>query len=148
MPATETERHEILPRLQQILMARVAIAELPIQFTSVAISMSLDRVRCRPYSHSYGIILENGIVTLAVDGEFEVKLGVTSDNLFAPWHVYKTKLFLRDPEEPGKSGGDEIKLHSRFIFTGLFFRSEQELVHAVQVGCHRFCLRHVRHTLV
>ncbi len=46
-------------------------------------------------------IIENGIVTLAVDGEFEVKLGITSDNLFAPWHVYKTKLFLRDPEEPG-----------------------------------------------
>ena len=46
-------------------------------------------------------IIENGIVTLAVEGEFEVKLGITSDNLFAPWHVYKTKLFLRDPEEPG-----------------------------------------------
>jgi hypothetical protein len=46
-------------------------------------------------------VLENGIVTLAVEGEFEVKLGITNDNLFAPWHVYKTKLFLRDPEEPG-----------------------------------------------
>ncbi|CAF0807683.1 unnamed protein product [Adineta steineri] len=90
IPATDIERQEILPRLQQILTARVAIAELPIQFTSVAI--------------------RNGIVTLAVDGEFEVKLGITSDNLFAPWHVYKTKLFLRDPEEP-----------------------EQELVHAVQM---------------
>lgn len=80
IPATEAERQEILPRLQQILTARVAIAELPIQFTSVTI--------------------KNGIVTLAVDGEFEVKLGITSDNLFAPWHVYKTRLFLRDPEEP------------------------------------------------
>lgn len=50
---------------------------------------------------------ENGIVTLAVEGEFEVKLGITSDNLFAPWHVYKTKLFLRDPEEPGR----EIDIH-------------------------------------
>jgi hypothetical protein len=60
-------------------------------------------------------IIENGIVTLAVDGEFEVKLGITSDNLFAPWHVYKTKLFLRDPEEPGII---ECYLHS-LIF--LFF---------------------------
>ena len=39
VPATEAERQEILPRLQQILTARVAIAELPIQFTSVTISM-------------------------------------------------------------------------------------------------------------
>ncbi|CAF0742948.1 unnamed protein product [Adineta ricciae] len=88
--ATEAERQEILPRLQQILTARLAIAELPLQFTNVTI--------------------KNGIVTLAVEGEFEVKLGITSDNLFAPWHVYKTKLFLRDPEEP-----------------------EQELVHPAQM---------------
>ncbi|CAF1028589.1 unnamed protein product [Rotaria sordida] len=90
IPASETERQEILPRLQQILTARLAIAELPIQFTNVTI--------------------KNGIVTLAVDGEFEVKLGIKSDNLFASWHVYKTKLFLRDPEEP-----------------------EQELVHPLQM---------------
>ncbi|CAF4344905.1 unnamed protein product, partial [Rotaria sordida] len=63
--ASETERQEILPRLQQILTARLAIAELPIQFTNVTI--------------------KNGIVTLAVDGEFEVKLGIKSDNLFASW---------------------------------------------------------------
>lgn len=80
IPASDVERQEILPRLQQILTARVAIAELPIQFSTVNI--------------------RNGIVTLAVDGEFEVKLSVKSDNLFAPWHIYKTKLFLRDPEEP------------------------------------------------
>ncbi|CAF4897234.1 unnamed protein product, partial [Rotaria sp. Silwood1] len=90
IPANESERQEILPRLQQILTARLAIAELPIQFTNVTI--------------------KNGIVTLAVDGEFEVKLGIKSDNLFASWHVYKTKLFLRDPEEP-----------------------EQELVHPIQM---------------
>ncbi|UJR25327.1 hypothetical protein I4U23_006678 [Adineta vaga] len=90
IPASEIERQEILPRLQQILTARLAIAELPLQFTNVSI--------------------KNGIVTLAVEGEFEVKLGITSDNLFAPWHVYKTKLFLRDPEEP-----------------------EQELVHTAQM---------------
>ena len=51
--------------------------------------------------YGVGFLLGNGIVTLAVEGEFEVKLGITSDNLFAPWYVYKTKLFLRDPEEPG-----------------------------------------------
>jgi hypothetical protein len=43
----------------------------------------------------------NGIVTLTVDGEFEVKLGITSDNLSTPWQIYKTTLFLRDLEEPG-----------------------------------------------
>jgi len=58
-------------------------------------------------------IIENGIVTLAVDGEFEVKLGITSDNLFAPWHVYKTKLFLRDPEEPG--------IHSFYFYSSKIF---------------------------
>ena len=41
-------------------------------------------------------------MTLAVEGEFEVKLGIINDNLTSPWHVYKTKLFLRDTEEPGK----------------------------------------------
>jgi hypothetical protein len=39
VPATDVERQEILPRLQQILTARVAIAELPIQVTNVTISM-------------------------------------------------------------------------------------------------------------
>ncbi|CAF2044531.1 unnamed protein product [Rotaria magnacalcarata] len=98
VPASENERHEILPRLQQILTARLAIAELPIQFTNVTI--------------------RNGIVTLAVDGEFEVKLGITSDNLFASWHLYKTKLFLRDPEEP-----------------------EQELVHPLQMQALTNCIQ-------
>ncbi len=74
------------------------------------------------------LIIENGIVTLAVDGEFEVKLGITSDNLFAPWHLYKTKLFLRDPEEPG------TKQISSFIKTFIFSLLEQELVHAAQVN--------------
>jgi len=73
-------------------------------------------------------IIENGIVTLAVDGEFEVKLGITSDNLFAPWHVYKTKLFLRDPEEPG------IKKKNQKILSNFLFFIEQELVHAAQVS--------------
>jgi hypothetical protein len=77
----------------------VAIAELPIQFTNVAISKFIKQKRILLYDFLF--IIENGIVTLAVEGEFEVKLGITSDNIFAPWHVYKTKLFLRDPEEPG-----------------------------------------------
>jgi hypothetical protein len=47
-------------------------------------------------------LIENGIVTLAVDGEFEVKLGIVNDNLSSPWRVYQTKLFLRDTEEPGR----------------------------------------------
>ena len=45
--------------------------------------------------------IENGIVKLTVDGEFEVKLGIINDNLSSPWRIYKTKLFLQDPEEPG-----------------------------------------------
>ncbi len=57
--------------------------------------------KTRNFLYNFLFLIENGIVTLAVEGEFEVKLGITSDNLFAPWHVYKTKLFLRDPEEPG-----------------------------------------------
>ncbi len=77
----------------------MAIAELPIQFTNVAISKFIKQKRILLYDFLF--IIENGIVTLAVEGEFEVKLGITSDNIFAPWHVYKTKLFLRDPEEPG-----------------------------------------------
>ena len=39
-PATETERQQILPRLQQILISRVSTAELPPQFTDVIISTS------------------------------------------------------------------------------------------------------------
>ncbi len=46
--------------------------------------------------------IENGRVTLGVDGEFEVKLGIINDNLSSPWHIYQTKLFLRDTEEPGR----------------------------------------------
>ena len=37
--ASETERQEIMPRLQQILTARISSVELPIQFTNVIISM-------------------------------------------------------------------------------------------------------------
>ena len=37
--ATESERQEILPRLQQILTARISSSQLPIQFTDVIISM-------------------------------------------------------------------------------------------------------------
>jgi len=77
-------------------------------------------------------IIENGIVTLAVEGEFEVKLGITSDNIFAPWHVYKTKLFLRDPEEPGTYCLYSI-IHLKKKTTFFFF-IEQELIHAVQVN--------------
>jgi hypothetical protein len=38
-PATETERQQILPRLQQILTARISTSALPIQFTNITISM-------------------------------------------------------------------------------------------------------------
>jgi hypothetical protein len=38
-PATEIERQKILPRLQQILTARISTSALPIQFTNVTISM-------------------------------------------------------------------------------------------------------------
>jgi hypothetical protein len=48
-------------------------------------------------------LLENGLVTLSVHGEFEVKLGITSDSSLSPWHIYKTELFVRDSEEPGRS---------------------------------------------
>jgi hypothetical protein len=37
--ATDHERQSILPRLQQILNARISSTELPIQFTTVIISM-------------------------------------------------------------------------------------------------------------
>lgn len=37
-PATENERQQIMPRLQQILTARISSVELPIQFTHVIIS--------------------------------------------------------------------------------------------------------------
>lgn len=68
---------------------------------------------------------------MAVEGEFEVKLGITSDNLFAPWYVYKTKLFLRDPEEPGKPiKPTGIK---RDTIVSLL---EQELIHPLQVNEH------------
>ena len=40
-PASESERQEILPRLQQILTARISSVELPIQFTNVIISKSI-----------------------------------------------------------------------------------------------------------
>lgn len=39
-PATENERQQILPRLQQILTARISSSKLPIEFTNVTISMS------------------------------------------------------------------------------------------------------------
>jgi hypothetical protein len=39
-PATENERKQILPRLQQILTSRVSTSELPRQFTDVTISMT------------------------------------------------------------------------------------------------------------
>ncbi|CAF4216159.1 unnamed protein product, partial [Rotaria magnacalcarata] len=42
----------------------------------------------------------NGLVILTVDGEFEVKLGITNDNLSSSWRLYQTKLFVQDPEEP------------------------------------------------
>ncbi|UJR23584.1 hypothetical protein I4U23_026573 [Adineta vaga] len=79
-PATEKERQQILPRLQQILIAKISTSELPIEFTDV--------------------IIKNGLVILTVDGEFEVRLGIINDNLSSLWQVYQTKLFLRDSEEP------------------------------------------------
>ncbi|CAF3177384.1 unnamed protein product [Rotaria socialis] len=78
--ATESERQQILPRLQQILTARISTSELPIQFSTVTI--------------------KNGLVILTVHGEFEVKLGITNDNLSSSWRLYQTKLFVQDPEEP------------------------------------------------
>lgn len=98
--ATESERQEILPRLQQILTARISSADLPIEFTDVIISMTKPKARAKSLNCS---CLENGIVTLSVAGEFEVKLGIVNDSLSSPWHVYQTKLFLRDTEEPGKT---------------------------------------------
>ena len=80
------------------------------------------------------MFVENGIVTLAVEGEFEVKLGITSDNLFAPWHVYKTKLFLRDPEEPGEIDTTVSDRYKLFFFLHI----EQELVHPAQVSLFYF----------
>lgn len=78
--ATESEQQEILPRLHQILTARVSSSDLPIEFTDV--------------------IIKNGLVTLIVDGEFEVRLGVINDSLTSPWRIYEIKLFLCDTEEP------------------------------------------------
>jgi len=87
-------------------------------------------------------IIENGIVTLAVDGEFEVKLGITSDNLFAPWHVYKTKLFLRDPEEPGIDHFLLFFKKKTNIFLFLFI--EQELIHTSQVNQKNYSLKSIQ----
>jgi DNA-binding transcriptional regulator YbjK len=42
-PATEAERQQIAPRLQQILISRVSTAELPSQLTDVIISTSSKR---------------------------------------------------------------------------------------------------------
>lgn len=39
IPATDSERQQILPRLQQILTSRISTSDLPIQFTDVIISM-------------------------------------------------------------------------------------------------------------
>jgi len=77
---TDAERQSALIRLQQVLTARAATSEIPRQYSDV--------------------IIKNGLVTLRVDGEFEVKLGVTSDNNSAPWRVYKVQLFIKDLEEP------------------------------------------------
>jgi hypothetical protein len=38
-PATENERQKIIPRLHQILTAKISTSELPIEFTDVTISM-------------------------------------------------------------------------------------------------------------
>ena len=116
VPATKIERQKVLPRLQQILTARVAIAELPIELTNIKISTFNTRwiwSFCFCFFFFFNIfffVIENGIVTLSVDGEFEVKLGIKSDSFFAPWHVHKTKLFLRDPEEPGMKQYIEKKI--------------------------------------
>jgi len=77
----------------------------------------------------YFDFIENGIVILGVEGEFEVRLGIINDNLSSLWHVYQTKLFLRDPEEPGKI------LNKIFVFTWfVFFFIEQDLMHPMQVN--------------
>jgi len=76
------------------------------------------------------IWIENGRVTLTVDGEFEVKLGVINDNLSSSWHVYQIKLFLRDTEEPGRLLKKKDLIKNIFL---CFFSIEQELVHPFQV---------------
>jgi hypothetical protein len=48
--ATDNERQQILPRLQQILTARISSSELPIQFTNVIISMSKKGSICWEYT--------------------------------------------------------------------------------------------------
>lgn len=103
--ATESERQDILPRLHQILTARVSSSDLPSEFTDVIISKYHFewKTNCLIVFFFLSLIkIENGLVTLIVDGEFEVKLGVINDNLTSPWRVYEIKLFVCDIEEPGK----------------------------------------------
>ncbi|CAF0747923.1 unnamed protein product [Adineta ricciae] len=118
-PATEKERQKILPRLQQILMARISTSELPIQFTDV--------------------IIKNGMVTLSVEGEFEVRLGVANDNLSSPWYIYQTKLFLRDSEEPEQEliHPMQMQVMTNFI-QNLLYESDKPLVDLYQ-RLHYYC---------
>ncbi|CAF1461019.1 unnamed protein product [Rotaria sordida] len=77
------------------------IAEVTTSFTPAS-----EKQRQQILSHLQQILTarvpKNGIVTLSVDEEFEVKLGIVNDNPPSPWHIYQTKLFLRDTEEPDK----------------------------------------------
>ena len=111
-PATETECQQILPRLQQILTSRVSMSDLPVQFSDIVIS------KCRWSADEQCIVrvLESGLVIITVDGEFQVKLGITDDKASTPWRLYKIELFVRDPEEPGREFFDPLK-HRFSIFS-------------------------------
>ena len=60
-------------------------------------------------------VLESGLVIITVDGEFQVKLGITDDKASTPWRLYKIELFVRDPEEPGKESFDPKNHRSSFV---------------------------------
>jgi hypothetical protein len=48
------------------------------------------------------VCVEQGVITLTVNNEFQMKLGITSDELTSPWVLYKIEVFVRDSEEPGQ----------------------------------------------
>lgn len=48
---------------------------------------------------------------MTVNGEFQVKLGISSDNASTPWRIYKIELFVRDPEEPGEEKTTRRGIH-------------------------------------
>lgn len=77
----------------------------------------------------YYFKIENGLVILTVEREFEVKLGIINDNLSSSWRLYQTKLFLQDPEEPGNvfSFIHQFYLENNHEFFVLFFLKNKNL---------------------